>query len=263
MFEELNFAKRVAKKAGAMIVEDFGHLNMSLKADDSPITATDTNINKMVIKEVVRTFPDHSVKGEEESSSLKSSTHTWICDPIDGTLPYALGLPTCVFSLALLNNEGRPIVAVVYDPFENRCYYATLGGGAFMNDEKLNVNHTRKIQDALIGNSGRSSPYIDASKFKTYLYKHSYRPIILHSVIYEAMLVASGKIAATVITGDGPHDAASAKLIVEEAGGTVTDLFGNSQRYDEAIKGAVISNGDIHTDIVKLAQTYRLNVRTF
>lgn len=258
MLEELNFAKRIAKQAGTIILRDFSNPSISLKADSSPLTATDTNINKMVIKEVTKRFPNHSVKGEEESLSPKSSTHTWVCDPVDGTLPYVLGVPTCVFSLSLLNDIGKPIVAVVYDPFEDRCYYATLGGGAFMNNAKLNVNHTKKIQDALIGNSGRSSPYIDADKFKTHLYKYSYRPIILHSVIYEAMLVASGKIAATVMTGDAPHDAASAKLIIEEAGGMVTDLFGNEQRYDYAIRGAIISNGAIHADIIKLAQTYRL-----
>lgn len=258
MLEELNFAKHVAKQAGAIILRDFSNPRVSPKADGSPLTVTDTNINKMVIKEAAKHFPNHSVKGEEESSSLKSSTHTWVCDPIDGTLPYILGIPTCVFSLALLDDVGKPVVAVVYDPFEDRCYYATLGGGAYMNNEKINVNHTKKIQDALIGNSGRSSSYIDANKFKNYLYKHCYRPIILHSVIYEAMLVASGRIAATTMTGDAPHDAASAKLIVEEAGGMVTDLFGDEQRYDSLIKGAVISNGAIHADIVKLAQTYRL-----
>jgi fructose-1,6-bisphosphatase/inositol monophosphatase family enzyme len=217
-------------------------------------------INKLVIDQVTKHFPDHSIKGEEKSLSLGSSTYTWVCDPIDGTLPYTLGIPTCVFSLALLNSKGKPIVAVVYDPFEDRHYHATLGGGAFMNETKLSVNHTEKIEDALIGNSGRSSSFIDADKFKTHLYKNSYRPIILHSVIYEAMLVASGKIAATVMTGDALHDAASAKLIVEEAGGTVTDLFGGDQRYDDAITGAVISNGTIHADIISLAQKYRLNV---
>ncbi|HUC89370.1 MAG TPA: inositol monophosphatase [Patescibacteria group bacterium] len=260
MIEELDFAKRIAKEAGAIILKDFSSPNVSLKIDGSPLTATDMAINKIVIDQVAKHFPNHSVKGEEKSLLLRSSTHTWVCDPIDGTLPYTLGIPTCVFSLALLNSEGKPIVAVVYDPFEDRYYYATLGGGAFMNETKLSVNHTEKVEDALIGNSGRSSEFIYADKFKTYLYQHSYRPIILHSVIYEAMLVASGKIAATVMTGDAPHDAASAKLIVEEAGGTVTDLFGSEQRYDDAIRGAIISNGAIHADIISLAQKYRLNI---
>ena len=86
----------------------------------------------------------------------------------------------------------------------------------------------------------------DAPRFKAYLYAHCHRPVILHSFIYEAMLVASGKIAATVLTGSGAHDSASVKLIVEEAGGKVTDLFGEEQRYDRQIKGTIASNGSIH-----------------
>jgi hypothetical protein len=72
------------------------------------------------------------------------------------------------------------------------------------------------------------------------------------------MLVASGKIAATVLTGSGMYDAASAKLIVEEAGGEVTDLFGNNQRYDQLLKGAIFSNSLIHKEIVGIARLYKL-----
>ena len=86
-------------------------------------------------------------------------------------------------------------------------------GGAFENGLPLQVNSTRSLEEALIGNSGRSSVVVDAPQFKAYLYAHCYRPVILHSFIYEAMLVASGKITATVLTGSGAHDAASVKLI--------------------------------------------------
>lgn len=109
-----------------------------------------------------------------------------------------------------------------------------------------------------VGNSGRSSVVVDAPQFKAYLYARCYRPVILHSFIYEGMLVASGKIAATVLTGSGAHDAASVKLIVEEAGGKVTDLFGEEQRYDEQIKGSIASNGSIHQEIVEMASRHRL-----
>ena len=148
--------------------------------------------------------------------------------------------------------------AVVYDPFLKKMYWATKNGGAFENGLPLQVNSTRSLEEALIGNSGRSSVVVDAPQFKAYLYAHCYRPVILHSFIYEAMLVASGKIAATVLTGSGAHDAASVKLIVEEAGGKVTDLFGGEQRYDGHIKGSIASNGSIHQEIVEVASRHRL-----
>lgn len=71
------------------------------------------------------------------------------------------------------------------------------------------------------------------------------------------MVVASGKIAATILTGAGAHDAASAKLIIEEAGGQVTDLFGCEQRYDRPIRGAIISNGILHTKLVETAKRFK------
>lgn len=234
-------------------------INVLSKTDGSAVTTTDRDINRMVIEAVKKDFPHYAIIGEEESHVPKQSLGTWVCDPIDGTLPYILGIPTCVFSLALLSKKGEPETAVVYDPFLERTYWASKGKGAFGDGNvPLKVNFTSRLDEAFIGNSGRSSEVIDGPKFKKYLYSHCYRPVVLHSVIYEAMLVASGKIAATILTGSAAHDAASAKLIVEEAGGKVTDLFGEEQRYDRPIRGAIISNGQIHDSIVELAKSYRL-----
>jgi len=255
---KLNFTKSLAREAGTLIRQHFMQTDSVTKSDGSLVTAADTLINKIVINAVKKNFPDYAVIGEEESFLPERILGTWVCDPIDGTLPYSIGIPTCVFSLALLNGDGDPVLGVVYDPFLEIMYWATKGGGAYKDGQQLQVNSIRKLDDALVGNSGRSSAVVNAPKFKKYLYARSYRPIILHSVIYESMLVASGKIAATILTGSGAHDAASAKLIVEEAGGKVTSLFGEQQRYDQPINGAIISNSQIHSIIVDLAKTYRL-----
>jgi len=257
--DKLNFAKSLAIEAGLLIRESFIYAgNYSLKFDGSVITPVDIQINRIVVDSVKKNFPGYSVIGEEQSFKSSQNLGTWICDPIDGSLPYLLSIPTCVFSLALLDRKGSPVIVVVYDPFLERMYWAIRGGGAFEDARTLRVNSIAALDKSLIGNSGRFSKVVSGPKFKTHLYTRSYRPIILHSVIYGAMLVASGKIAATVLTGSGMHDAASAKLIVEEAGGKVTDLFGNDQRYDQPLKGAIFSNGLIHKEIVGIARLHKL-----
>lgn len=255
--EELRFAKQLAREAGNIIVKLGKRADATSKRDGSPVTKADRRVNEFVISAIKNKFPMHAVMGEESSYLPTQYLGAWVCDPLDGTLPYTLGLPTCVFSLAYLNREGMPILAVVYDPYLMRLYWAVKGGGAFVDGKRLRVSKVDTIAQALIGNSGRSSDVIDALGLKLFIYKQCYRPIVLHSVIYESMLVASGKIAATILTGSGAHDAASAKLIVEESGGRVTDLFAREQRYDQPVAGAIISNGYIHDTLVNIAARYK------
>ena len=129
-----------------------------------------------------------------------------------------------------------------------------------MNDLPIHVNKINRLKDSLIGMSGgRSKVLKNVGEFKGEIIKVCYRPIILSCIVYEAMLVASGQIGATFFPGASCHDIASAKLIVEEAGGKVTNLFGNEQRYDEPIKGAVMSNCLLHEALVDMAMKYRIS----
>ncbi len=80
--------------------------------------------------------------------------------------------------------------------------------------------------------------------------------INLCSYVYQAMLVATGEISASFYTNSYPHDGAAAKIIVEEAGGKATDLYGNTQRYDREIKGQLVSNGILHNELIKLNQKF-------
>lgn len=259
--EQLDFAKDLAQEAGVIMLQHFqvGVANKAKEQEgNTPVTIADTAINSLVIDAVSKSYPAHAVIGEEESFRQENPDFTWVCDPIDGTIPYVMGMPTNVFSLALVNNEGQPVVAVVYDPYMERKYWATKNGGAFLNEQPIRVNQIRELKDAYIGGSGGRSTVLKAAEFKGAVISACYRPIILSCVMYEAMLVATGQMAATVFPGAGCHDAVSAKLIVEEAGGKVTDVFGNEQRYDQPIKGAIISNGLLHDDLVMLSNKYKL-----
>ncbi len=247
MRDYLTFAKELALKAGDIMLEHFqiGVVTEN-KADNSPLTIADTTVNRMVIDEVAKHYPDHGVRGEEESSQKDHHKYVWICDPIDGTIPYAYGIPTNVFSLALAI-DGVPIAGVVYDPYLRRMFSAEKGKGAFMNNSKIQVNSDKLDPLTPLGFSSHNSlGCYNAIK------ERKLRIFIMYSCVYSSMMVAAGQFAAHIHSGKHSHDVAATKVIIEEAGGKVTDLEGNEQRYDQPINGALISNGRVHNELLEL-----------
>lgn len=252
----LEFAKTIAYKAKEIMLKYYNLNNISnYKEDNTIVTIADKEINHYLIEEVKKKFPNHSVDGEEES--IGSSNYVWVCDPIDGTAMYSRGIPTCVFSLALCI-DGNPIVGVVYDPFNDNMYYATKGSDAYKNNQKIHVN-SYKLDDL------RSVAHYDmwaSSKYNIYdiikeLSKKSYF-VSIGSIIRACMCIAEGNFTLAIFPGTIHKncDIAAVKIIVSEAGGIVTDLFGNEQRYDQNISGALISNGIIHEEVIKIINKY-------
>ena len=248
----LAFAKQLAYDAGDVMLKYFRATDTVWKSDSTPVTQADTEINSLVIERILAAYPDHSVLGEEESSNL-GHEYTWVCDPVDGTMPYSHGLPISTFSLALCR-DGAPQIGVVYDPFMKRLFYATAGTGAYCNDEKISVNQNG-MKNALVDMSAfpSTNPVADAdSRVMTQAFHAGARVTSLWSCIISASLVAQGMYEAVVLNTPTPHDAAAIKVIVEEAGGRVTDLYGNDQRYDQPTKGFIASNGVVHDELVTI-----------
>lgn len=247
----LEFAKEIAKEAGRIMTKYFNAKDISsYKGDKTIVTLADKEINEYLIKRVKEEFPEHSVDGEEEQ--FGKSNYVWVCDPVDGTAMYARHIPVAVFSLALVVN-GEPIVGVVYDVFTEHLYTAIKGNGAFVNEEKLEVNDIVLDDMRSVSNfdmwPGADYNIYDVIKElgkKTYF-------ISIGSVIRACMCVASGEFNLAIFPGTKHKncDIAAVKVIVEEAGGKVTDLFGKEQRYDQDINGAIVSNGIVHEKVVK------------
>jgi fructose-1,6-bisphosphatase/inositol monophosphatase family enzyme len=249
--QELEFAKTLAREAGKVMYDNFvSGMTKEWKADGTPVTVTDTTINSLVIDRVKEAFPEHSVHGEEEDYNLGSST-VWVCDPVDGTMAFSHGLPISTFSLALVV-DGQPVIGVVYDPFMTRLFSAAKGHGAYLNDANIHVSEMT-MDHAVIDVEGFPSthPVLPlGTEFNAALYAAGAKVVSLWSVILPSALIASGEIAATVFNVNKPEDGAAIKVIVEEAGGKVTDLFGEEQRYDQPVKGFVASNGVVHEEIL-------------
>ncbi len=256
MEEYLEFAKDIAYQAGKIMIKYFNQNNgSSYKKDKTIVTLADTEINSYLIEKVKEKYPKHCVDGEEEQ--FGKSDYVWVCDPVDGTAMYASHIPVAVFSLALVIN-GVSTLGVVYDPFTNNLYSAIKGKGAYKNNEKINVN------DIELGDKKSTSnfdmwPGADYNIYDVIkkLGKKTYF-VEIGSVIRACMCVASGDFNLAIFPGTKHKncDIAAAKVIVEEAGGKVTDLFGNEQRYDESINGAIISNGKVHNEVVDVIEKY-------
>ena len=249
--EYLEFAKDIAYEAGKIMLKYFNAKDISsYKGDKTIVTLADKEINTYLINKVKEKFPTHSVDGEEEQ--FGKSDYVWVCDPVDGTAMYARHIPVAVFSLALVVN-GESKVGVVYDVFTDTLYSAIKGEGAYKNGEKMIVNNY-ELDDMRSVSNFDMWPEADYNIYDIIkeLGKKTYF-VSVGSVIRGCICVASGEFNLGIFSGTKRKncDIAAAKVIVEEAGGRVTNLFGEDQRYDTDIKGAVISNGKVHSEVVE------------
>lgn len=250
--EYLDFAIEIAMYAKEIMRKYYGKNDISsYKGDRSIVTLADTTINSYLIKRVKEAYPSHSVDGEEEQ--FGNSDYTWVCDPVDGTAMYASGLPVAVFSLGLCIN-GKSVVGVVMDPFNDDLYTAIKDQGAYKNGEKISVNgFDFDSKEAILNNDMWQN-----AGFNTFnlMQKIKYRTytVSIGSAIHGAMCVANGSFIASIFPGVGHKncDCAAAKVIVEEAGGIVTNFYGNDQRYDKPITGCIFSNGLVHNELLKM-----------
>jgi fructose-1,6-bisphosphatase/inositol monophosphatase family enzyme len=251
MEAELEFAKSLAKEAGQMMLEYFnGDQKVEYKSDNSPVTVADKLINDHVIKRIATAYPEHGVVGEEASTDRVDQEFVWFCDPIDGTKAFMWGLPTAVFSLALIA-KGRPVMGVVYDPFLNYMYTVIKGQGSFCNGKRLHVSDL-DLKTGIVGGTGSQDRLFSGSQ--KYMNDQGFKLALFSGFVYKSCLVARARLVGIIEELVGPHDIAAVELIIEEAGGKVTSMTGQTLDYSKPFKGAVVSNGVVHDELVKIAQ---------
>ena len=257
----LDFAKALALEAGTLMKRYFraDDIATEWKEDNTPLTIADTTINGLVIERVKKAYPEHGVLGEEDSFESKRDM-LWVVDPIDGTMPFSAGLPISTFSLALVKN-GVPQVGVVYDPFCDRLFTAITGKGAYLNGKKIAVKTVDSLTNSYVNmetwgteNFLGDAKLLAIDGLREKLIEAGAKPFTLCSMVISGVLVASGDFSGSVFGVTKPEDIAALKVIVEEAGGKVTDVDGNEQRYDRPIKGAIVSNGAVHDQLIKIVQ---------
>lgn len=253
---ELQIAKQLAKDAGDIMLKYFNSAasNPTIKSDRTIVTNADTEINARVIEVLSQETPEYSVWGEEQSSIIEGSQFTWVCDPVDGTMPFAKGIPISSFSLALVDKDGHSVLGVIYDPFQDRLFEAVKGGGAFMNGERISVSDKVDLDGAYIDEELwiNHEEEITFDNPKDTLNKAGAKVTTQCSAVIMGCFVAKGAYEAMLFGQGKPEDIAALAVIVPEAGGKVTDLFGDDQSYDTNIRGAIVSNGVLHNKLVEV-----------
>jgi len=251
--EHKAFGIALAREAGEIMLKHFSlNIDIEIKDDSSPVTIADKEINALVIRKISEKYPTHNIITEEAPAIQKDSRYSWVCDPIDGTMPYSAGIPLSTFSLALCE-DGEPILGVVYDPILKRLFTAEKGKGAYLNETiRMKVNTLPKIAGSYASITPTFGKLVEHLIVDQKVANPTY-----WSFVYQAMMVALGKFTVAVLRLKKPWDVAALALIVKEGGGKVTDIDGNEQKYDREVNGCIASNGLVHDEILELIRKFK------
>jgi len=209
-------------------------------------------VSLLVTEAIKEKYPQDTIYGEEEARTEGSSGFTWVLDPIDGT--QALGmLPTSTICLARINNEGSPVFSVVFNPTTKELFYSDKEA-SYVNGEKMKVSDKKDIKGSYIYLGSRmNSPFASNGSIYNSIEELGGKVFNIRSLAYSCAMVAFGKAEGAYIGVNTPFEAASIKLLVENAGGKITDLEGKEvKRFDTEINGLIASNGikSIHEQLV-------------
>jgi histidinol-phosphatase len=246
----LPVAIEAVKAAQSIILRYYqSELSVATKEDQTPVTIADQQAEEIIKQTILAAFPDHTFFGEEgEKVDLQNHKgFTWIIDPIDGTKSFIRGFPLFGTLLALLH-DGELIVGVSNAPVWGELIYAAKGEGAFLDDTRLSVSNIAAIDEAYLSN-GRLKYFEDIDKIPQLLAlsrKARWGRGLGDFWIYH--LVAQGKVDIMMEGSVKFWDIAAAKVIVEEAGGTMTQLDGRPITYQSTT--ALATNGLLHADVV-------------
>jgi len=240
-----------AARAGEEIIEHYyrGHIDVRLKADRTPVTVADIE-TEQAIKRILQTaFPEHGFYGEETGRSRTDAEYVWLVDPIDGTKSFVRHYPFFSSQIALLES-GQFIVGVSNAPLFGELAYAQVGGGACLNDRPLHVSEIGELSAATLsfGNiktlaAGRGWPAL-ANLIGQLNRTRGYGDF------YHYHLLAAGKIEIVLESDINILDVAALSLIVQEAGGRVTDLHGQPLSLESTT--ILASNGYLHDTVLAM-----------
>ena len=251
---EINVLEKICDKVSKVIIRDFGEvekLQVSRKGPGDFVTKTDKKVEKIIIEELEKARPKYGFIAEESGERKNESEFNWVIDPIDGTSNFMHGIPHFAISIALEKN-GEVISGIVCDPIKNETFYAEKGRGAYLNNRRIRVS-SRKSLDEVIGLYGCPPMIkIDGNKFFNQIKKASSQIHKLRnygSAALDFAYVAAGRADFAWYDHLNYWDYAAGKIILLEAGGTITDFAGKSFVKQ---KETFISNSYIHDEVIKI-----------
>ena len=239
-----------------MIFNDgyFSNKRVQYKGKVDLVTQYDTKIEEFLKERISQSYPEYSIIGEESSSDKKRADYAIYIDPIDGTTNFVHSLPFCAISVGVFK-ENSPFIGIVYNPILDELFYAQKGIGAYCNNEQIFVSSKSDLQQSLLATG---FPYTKVEKGKDFrwviksmenLLPNSRDIRRLGSAAIDLCYVAKGIYDGFYECNLKPWDVAAGMLIVEEAGGKISNE--KNEKYDLSDHIIVASNGQIHNKLIE------------
>jgi myo-inositol-1(or 4)-monophosphatase len=244
----------MAREAGALLMEHFRQrVKIEYKGSADLVTIADRESEALILSRIREHFPAHDVMGEEGTRIETGSDYKWYVDPLDGTTNFAHGYPVFCVSLGV-EFRGQRIAGVIYDPTRDEMFSAAKGSGAQLNGQAIHVSSTAKLAESLVGTGFPSHKRHKNPNIHFYhqltLRSHGVRRA--GSAALDLCNVAAGRYEGFWEFNLNPWDTAAGVVIVEEAGGRVTDFSGGPFQIDS--RETLASNGHIHDELLSQFQ---------
>jgi myo-inositol-1(or 4)-monophosphatase len=257
LFEKV---KELVKSAGSVLKEMYDSTyEIYHKGKIDLVTTADIKSEEVLKKGLKELTPDIPVIGEESFSEKEKfkSSYCWMVDPLDGTTNFAHNLPWFAISVALLK-EKEPILGIIYNPIIDEFFYAIKGEGAYLNEKPIKVSSREKLIDSLLCTGFPVSKILDSPDLFIPLFEEFMKRCQgvrrFGSAALDLAYVACGRYEGFWEPYLKPWDTSAGVLLVKEAGGEVTDYFGNP--YHPFLNTIVASNGKIHQQMIELTSKY-------
>ena len=242
-----------AMEAGARVLRHYFHGTYEISYKDGVnnlVTQADKESEAAIIAAITQDCPDHAILSEESGALPRDSPYHWIIDPIDGTVNFAHRIPICCVSIGL-EKDGEMIMGAVYNPLMEECFVAEKGKGATLNDQAIRVSEKKEVGTSCLV-TGFPYTYLDMPNGPLDVFERFIRKGIpirrLGSAALDLCWVAAGRFDGFFEHQLNAWDSAAGFIIVEEAGGRVTDFWG--KRYSPHRPQVVATNGRIHDELL-------------
>ena len=249
-------------EAGKILLNSFGAIsNYSIKENQSNIvTLADIESEKKIISMIKARFPGHNTLGEETGFSYHGSKYTWVVDPLDGTSNFAAGLPWFGIIICVLQ-DSVPVMAGCFLPIQNQLYFAEKGKGATCNNKKITVSNETSLKNILVAYSIDFSDVPGKTEREAHtiqLLAQNIRNLRSTNCLLDFCYTADGKLGACINQNTKIWDIAGPGLIIEEAGGIISNVEGkpfdynlNENNYSRNFT-VIGSNQSLHGELVKI-----------
>lgn len=248
----------LAHAAGEVVLPIFENPEVAATKSNSfdVVTEADRTSEALIVQWITEHFPEHHIVGEEGGgygAPIDEAPYRWYIDPVDGTTNFANRLPAFVISIGLSDAAGNPLVGVIYQPVPQDTYSTYQGGGAWLNDKRIYVSETERLQNAVVGSDfahdKATNPNNNVREFSRFIRK--LRGIrCMGAAALDMCHVAAGRLDGYWQPFLKPWDLMAATLIIMEAGGHVTNYSGETGGHVMLTGQIVTSNNRIHQQML-------------